>query len=166
MISSSPLAAGSPSKAAWTSSASVRRSSGISLQKTIHDSLGLRQRVCTILACLAVISESAGDLLDQPCMQRVDQAADVIGDIGPVQILPSAVAGIEDLPQIGQDVDDFAVARQRAVAQVVDRPAFVVGFDDPLCDRGQRLLDSKIGSHRSQPFASSRTHCCRELTLR
>ena len=50
-------------------------------QKTNRDSVGFCQRVGAILAGFAVIAKSARDLLGQAIMQRIDQAADVFGDI-------------------------------------------------------------------------------------
>ena len=50
---------------------------------------------------------------------------------------------VEDLPQVAQDVDDFTIAGQRAVVEVMDRAAFVVGFDDPLRDLFQRRLRAR-----------------------
>ena len=82
-----------------------------------------RGRFSPFAAGLAVVAEGAGDLLGQPVVQAVDQLADVVRNVAPIQILPPAVAGVEDLPQIAQDVDDFAIARQRAMAEVVDRAA-------------------------------------------
>ena len=159
MISSRPLAAGSPSKAACTSSASVQPQLGDRLQKTNRDRFGLCQRVRRILACLAVVTKRAGDLLGQSFVQRFDQVADVVGDVGPVQVLPPAVPGIEDLPQIGQDVHDLSIAGQRAVAEVMDRAALVVGFDDPPRDLRQRRFLRDIRTHRPGPFASLRFAC-------
>ena len=80
-----------------------------------------------------------------------------------MQVLPPAVAGIEDLPQIRQDIDDFAVAGQRAVAEMVDCAAFVIGLDDPLGDRRQRTLQLELDPHRSRPSRDIRAtpwqHC-------
>ena len=84
------------------------------------------------------MAEGAGDLLGQAVVQAVDQVADVVGDVAQVQVLPAAVAGVEDLPEVGQDLDDLPVARQRRVAQVMDRAAFLVGLDDASRDRRQR----------------------------
>ena len=75
-----------------------------------------------LAAGLAVVAKSAGDLLGQAVVQGIDQAADVLADVGTIQVLPPAVAGIEDLPQISQDFDEFAIAGQGAVAEMMDRP--------------------------------------------
>src|SRR5262249_39536870 len=89
--------------------------------------------------------ECTGDLLGQAIVQAVDQVADVIGDVADVQVLPTAVAGVEDLPEIGQDVDDLAVTGERRMAQVVDRAAVLVGLADPACDRRQPLVGNDLG---------------------
>ena len=81
--------------------------------------------------------EGAGDLLGEAVVQAVDQVADVVADVPHVQVLPPAVAGIEDLAEVGQDLDDLAVARQGRMAEVVDPATLFVGLDDPLRQRGQ-----------------------------
>ena len=103
----------------------------------------------------AVVAEGPGDLLGQPVVQAVDQVAHVVGDVAHVQVLPAAVARVEDLAQVGQDLDHLAIAGQWAVAQVMDRPAFLVGLDDPLGDRGERLLEPRVRGHATDPPASS-----------
>ena len=80
----------------------------------------------------------------QAVVQAVDQVADVVGDVAEVQVLAATVAGIEDLPQIGQDVDDLPVARQRRMAQVVDRAAFLVGLDDAPVIAGSDALEGSV----------------------
>ncbi len=83
------------------------------------------------------MAERPRDLFGQPIMQRLDQAADVVGDVGAIQVLPAAIPGVEDLSQVAQDVHDLTIAGQRAVAEVVDRAALVVRLDDSLRDRVQ-----------------------------
>ncbi len=110
-------------------------------------------RVAARFAGLAVIPEGTSDLLRQPLVQAVDQDTNVLDDVAPSQILPAARAGIKDLPQIVQDVDDFAIAGKGAVAEVVDAAALVVGLDDPQRERGQRLLQKNLGTQDQEPFA-------------
>jgi hypothetical protein len=89
---------------------------------------------------LAIVAERAGDLLREAIVKAVDQVADTVGHVPEVEILPAPVAGIEDLPQVREDLDDLAVTGQWGVAQVVDRPALFVGLDDPARDLGERFL--------------------------
>ena len=73
-------------------------------------------------------------------MQAVDQVAHMVGDIPEMQVLPAPVAGIKDLPQVRQDVDDLAIAGQGGVAQVMNRAALFVRLDDPPRDLRERLF--------------------------
>ena len=56
---------------------------------------------------LAVVAEGPGDLLGQAVVEAVDQVADVVGDVPHVEVLPPAVAGIEDLAEVVEDLDDL-----------------------------------------------------------
>ena len=112
---------------------------GECLQEANHDRLGLGIQIGFAVARAAVVAERAGDLLSEPGVQAVDQVADMIGDVAKMQVLATSVAGVKDLPQVGQDVHDFAVAGQRRMAQVVDCAAFLIGLDDLLGDRGERV---------------------------
>ena len=94
--------------------------------------LGLGLEVRLQAPCPAVVPEGPGDLLGELVVQAVDQVADVVLDVADVQVLPAAVAGVEDLAEVVEDLDDLAIARQRRVAEVVDPAAFLVGLDDPL----------------------------------
>ena len=129
------------------------------LQKAIRDRFGLCQRIRRILTCFTVITKSAGDLLGQSSFQRLDEAADVVGHVGSVQVLAPAVPGIEDLPQIGQDIHDLSIAGQRTVAEVMDPAALVVCFHDPPGDFRKRRFLRDIQTHRPGPFASLRFEC-------
>ena len=61
----------------------------------------------------AVVPQRAHDLDGEAVVQAVDQVADVVADVAEVEVLPPAVAGVEHLAEVGQDVDHLAVARQR-----------------------------------------------------
>ena len=91
--------------------------------------------------------QGPGDLLRQLVVQAVDQVADVVFDVADVQVLPAPVAGIEDVHQVGEDVDDGFAAGQRLVAEVVDVPALGVGGDQRLGDLGQTFLQANVGGH-------------------
>ena len=101
----------------------------------------------------AVVAERPGDLLGQAVVQAVDQVAHVVSDVPHVQVLTPAVARVEDLPEVGQNLDDLAIAGQGRVAQVVDRSAFLVGLDDPFGDRRERLLEPEVRGHADGPPA-------------
>ena len=127
---------------------------------TIALRLGLE--ICLAVAGVAVVAECPGDLLRQPVVQAVDQVADVIGDVAEVQVLSPSVARVEDLTQVGQDVDDLAIAGQRRVPEVVDGAAFLVGLDDPLGDRGERFGRFEVRGHRQslvEPPARHHREC-------
>ena len=81
-------------------------------------------------------------------MQAVDQVADVIADIAEVEVLAAPVAGEEDLAEVRQDLDDLAVAGQRRMPEMVRPAALLIRPDDPLGQRGQRLLEPNVGRHR------------------
>ena len=156
MISSRPFAAGSPSEGGLDVLGKRSPQLGNLLEKPNRGPFGVRERIDPVVTGLTVMSKCAGDLFAQPMMQRIDQAAHMVGHVGVVQVLPPAVPWVEDLPQVTQDVDDFTIAGQRAVVEVMDRAAFVVGFDNPLRDLFERRLESKIRTHRPGPFASAR----------
>ena len=85
-------------------------------------------------------------------MEAVDQVADVVADVPHVEVLPPAVAGVEDLAEVGQDLDDLAIAGQGGVAEVVEAAALLVGLDDPLGQRRERLLEPDVGGHPRSPL--------------
>ena len=100
--------------------------------------------------------EGPGDLLGQAVVQAVDQVADVVADVPHVQVLPASVARIENLAEVAEDLDDLAVTGQGRMAQVVDPAAFLVGLDNPLGQRRERLLEPDVRGHGPGPFASQR----------
>ena len=80
-------------------------------------------------------------------VQRVDQVADVVVDVADVQVLPPAVAGVEHLVEVVDDVGDRVAAGQRLVAEVVEPAALGVGRDELVGDRRQFLLQPDVGGH-------------------
>src|SRR5205823_2409726 len=64
------------------------------------------------------VTQRPGDLLRELVVQAVDQVADVILDVADVQVLAAPVAGVEDVHDVGQDLDDDLTARQGTVAEV------------------------------------------------
>ena len=148
------MAAGSPSIGGLDVLGDDAAQLGNRLQEANDDRLRLRLQIRLAVVSLAIVPEGAGDLLGQPVVQAVDQVAHVVGDVREMQVLPAAVAGIEDLPQVRQDIDDFAVAGQWRMAEVVDRPAFPIGRDDPLRDRRQRIFELEVDCHHRHPLAT------------
>ena len=96
---------------------------------------------------LAVVPQGPGDLMGEPVVEAVDQVADVVADVPHVEVLAAAEARVEDLAEVGQDLDDLAIAGQGRMAEVVDPAALLVRPDDPLGELGQRLLEPKVGGH-------------------
>ena len=94
------------------------------------------------------MAQGAGDLLDQLVVQAIDQVADVVLDVADVQVLPPPVAGIEDVQQIAEDLDDGLAAGQRLVAEVAGAAALGVGGDNAFGDFRQRFFQSDVGGHR------------------
>ena len=66
------------------------------------------------------VTERAGDLHRESVVQPVDQITDVVRNVGPVQSGASSIARVQNFLEILGCLDDRFVARQRAVAQVVD----------------------------------------------
>ena len=85
------------------------------------------------------VPQGAGDLLRQLVVQAVDQVADVVLDVAHVQVLPAPVAGIEDVQQVAEDLDDGLAAGQRLVAEMAGPAALGVRGDDGLGDLRQAL---------------------------
>ena len=52
------------------------------------------------------LRRAAGDLLGQLVVQGIDERPDVVLDVADVQVLSAAEPGVDDLVQVGQDVDD------------------------------------------------------------
>ncbi len=103
--------------------------------------------VDALVGLIAIVPEHAGDLRGELVVQAVDQIADVVFDVADVQVLPAPVAGIENVHQVGQNIDDGLAAGQRLVAEVVDVPALGVGRDQRLGDLGQTFLQTNVGGH-------------------
>ena len=120
--------------------------------------LRLGLEISFLIPRLAVVAEGAGNLLSQPVEQSVDQIADVVGHIAHVQVLATTVTRIEDLMQVRQDIDHFAVAGQGGMTEVVDRATFLVGRDDPPRDRRQRVLDLDVVRMLNDRAASDSFH--------
>ena len=93
------------------------------------------------------VAQRAGDLLGQLVVQAVDQAADVVLDVADVQVLPPAVAGVEHLEEVGEDVGDRVAAGQRLVAEVVEPAALGVGVDELVGDLRQLFLEADVRGH-------------------
>ena len=132
---------------------------GKRFQEADHDRLRLGFEIFVAVPGVAVVAECAGDLLCEPVVETVDQVADVIGDVAEVQVLPPSIAWVEDLPQVGQDINNLAVARQRGVPEVVDGAAFLVGLDDPLRDRGEGICRFEVRGHRPDPHGTPDREC-------
>ena len=98
-------------------------------------------------SAIVLVPQGAGDLLRQLVVQAVDQVADVVLDVADVQVLPPPVAGIEDVQQVVEDLDDGLAAGQRLVAEVAGAAALGVGGDERLGDLGQRFLQTNVGGH-------------------
>ena len=90
-----------------------------------------------------VVPQGAADLHGQLVVQRIDQVADVVQHVAHVQPFAAAKARVENLLQVFAAADDHVVVRQRAMAEVVDRPAFLVGLDDPAVSSGSCSLSRK-----------------------
>jgi hypothetical protein len=72
----------------------------------------------------------------------------MVSHIAQVEVLPPAIAGVEDLAQVGQDIDDLAVAGKRRVPEVVDGATFLIGLDDPLSYGGERISRFEVRGHQ------------------
>ena len=94
-----------------------------------------------------LVAQRAGDLLGQLVVQGIDEAADVVADVPDVQVLPLAVAGVEHLEEVGDDVGDRVAVRQRFVREVVQPAALGVRLDQLVGDRRQLLLESDVRGH-------------------
>ena len=99
------------------------------------------------LRIVAFVPQGPGDLLGQLVVQPVDQVADVIFDVADMQILPAHVAGVEDIHQIGEDVDNGFPAGQRLMAEVIDVPALGVRGHQRFGDLGQTFLQPYVCCH-------------------
>ena len=117
-----------------------------------QERLGLAQRLevfsrFAIAGGAGVVAEGAADLRRQAIVQAIDQVADVVADVALVQSLAAAVAGEHDLVQLVDRGDDFVVARQRAVVEVIDLAGALVGGDDALGDVGELVFQAEVGGH-------------------
>jgi len=63
------------------------------------------------------VAQGPGDLGGELVVEGVDETADVVTDVAEVEVLPLAVAGIEHLEEIADDLVDAVAARQRFVAE-------------------------------------------------
>ncbi len=59
------------------------------------------------------------------------------------------IAGVEDVQQVGQNLDDGLAAGQRLVAQVVDVLALRVGGHERFGDFGQAFFETNVGGHNA-----------------
>ncbi len=96
------------------------------------------------------VPQRTTDLRGQLVVQSIDEVADVIGDVAHVEVLPPAIAGVENLLEVLADRDDRFVVGEGAVAEVVDRRHVLVRLDDPTGEFGQLLLDPDVGGHESR----------------
>ena len=124
---------------------------GDTLQKPDRDELRLGFVVSLKFLRLAIIPKGAGDLGGQAVVQAVDQVADMVADVPHVQVLPTAIAGIENLAQISQNLDDLAITWQRRMAKMMDAPTFLVGIHDPVRQGGECFLKPNIRRHANSP---------------
>ena len=100
-----------------------------------------------MVGIVAFMPQGPGDLLRELVVQAVDEVANVVLDIADVQVLPAHVARIENVHEIGEDVDDRFTTGQRLVAQVVDVPALGVRRHQSFGDLGQTFLQSNVRRH-------------------
>ena len=75
------------------------------------------------------VAQSPSNLLGEFIVKPVDDIPHVKLDVADVQILAPAIAGIENVHQVGQDIHDRFAARKRLVTEVVDSTALGVGGD-------------------------------------
>ena len=60
-----------------------------------------------------------------------------------------AVTGIEDVVQVGEDVDHRLAAGQRLMAQMIEPAAFGVSGHERFGDFRQFFFETNVGSHRT-----------------
>src|SRR5262245_54338726 len=71
----------------------------------------------------------------------------MIFDVAHVQVLPAGEPGVEDVHQIGQDLNDRLAAGQGLVAEVVDVAALGVGVHNGVGKFGQDFFEADVGGH-------------------
>ena len=82
-------------------------------------------------------------------MQPVDQIADVVRDVGLVQSLPAAVAGVDDLLEVFTHRDDHVVFREWAMIEVIDGAHIVIGLHNAVGNLRQLFFQTNVGRHGS-----------------
>ena len=116
------FAAGSPSNAACTSCdrrrSQVRQSCAATPAPVLRQFRGnARTTSASIWHCRP---DAPVDFLGQPGIDRVDQIADVILDVGALDILAAEIAGIDDFQQIIQNLNDRSLVGKRRGCEVLE----------------------------------------------
>src|SRR5438067_2033739 len=93
--------------------------------------------------------QGTGDLLDQLVVQAIDQVAHVIFNVADVQVLPAGVTGVNDVHQIGKDIDNGVATGQGPVAEVIDPAIVGVGGNEGFGNFRKGFLEADVGGHGS-----------------
>ena len=123
----------------------------ISLLGAMLHGIGHRGRIDTLCGGRTLrreaVPQRSANLRGELVVQPVHEVAHVVGDVAHVQVLPAAVAGIEDLLEVLARRYDCLIVRQRAVTEIVDRGNVVIRLDDTPGEFRQLFLDAVVGGH-------------------
>jgi hypothetical protein len=93
------------------------------------------------------VTQRAANLGCEAIVQSVDQLTDVVADIAAVETFTAAIAGEDDFLELLGSGDDFIVAGERAMTEVVDRANLFVGANDAIGQFGELIFESKVAGH-------------------